>query len=64
MTLLYILATIGALDIIAIIIFFIILAIDTYKWKDYEYIEGYGLKKKIPENNLNNQVSQVVKKNE
>ena len=38
MTLLYILAIIGALDIIAMIILFIILAIDTYKWQDYEYI--------------------------
>lgn len=57
MTLLYILAIVGALDIIAIIIFFIILAIDTYKWKDYEYIEEYGFKKKISKNNLNNQVS-------
>ncbi len=51
MTLLYILATIGALDTIAMIIFLIILAIDFYKYKEWEYVEGYGFKKKISGNN-------------
>ena len=52
--LLYFLAAIGLLAIITTIIVLIILAIDFHKYKEWEYVEGYGFKKKIPEDNQDN----------
>ena len=52
--LIYILAAIGALTVISTIILFIILIIDFHKYKEWEYVEGYGFKKKIPGDNQDN----------
>ena len=51
--LLYFLAAIGLLTIITTIIFLIILTIDFHKYKEWEYVEGYGFEKKVSGDNQN-----------
>ena len=52
--LLYIFATIGVLNTITAIIFLIYLAVDINKYKEWEYVEGYGFRREGSSNGYQN----------
>lgn len=52
--LLYIFAAIGVLNTITAVIFLIYLAIDINKYKEWEYVEGYGFRREGSFNDYQN----------